>query len=275
MLLALWAEGTRRRAVGTNPLVIQGNFPPLGGQPVHRFRLTRMEAIDVTQIPPSARLSMEDRFVEQLRTFERNRSDNPNNPQFNPAWTDPDGEKAAVFDRMKTRFLPREGLARQNLMLVLHGCDHDAAENLCINGFEQLNFRDQGWFGQGVYATTYAEYAALYATGQLKDQPNAPSPNGEYVVLACWANPGMCYPISRAEDYAQPHDQSTSSRYCDNTQGRPLRGQFQSHYAMVESVHYQCADGVRNGRAPDYDELVVRHPAQMLPAFRLYFRAEA
>lgn len=274
MLLDLWAEGARYRAPCTDPLVITGNFPNLRGQPVHGFRLTHIEAIDVTQIPPGSRTSKEDRFVDQVRDFERNRNEHPDNPAFNPGWEDPDGEKAAVFAQLRSRFFPREGLTCQNLMLVLHGCDKDMAEAVCVNGFEQLNYRDQGWFGQGVYSTTYAEYACLFATGQLKARLNEPTTTGEYVMLACWVAPGMCYPISRRIDYARPRTQSSLSKFYDDAPGRPLKGQFQSHYAAIEGRHYQCVDDLRGGNAPDYDELVVRHPAQMLPAYRLYFRAE-
>lgn len=95
------------------------------------------------------------------------------------------------------------------------------------------------------------------------------------MVLACWATPGMCYPISRRVDYSKPRQQSTPSKFCETAAGTPLKGQFQSHYVVVERSHYQCVDRVRNGQVPDYDELVVRHPAQMLPAYRLYFRAES
>lgn len=240
---------------------------------MNSFKLIRIEAVDVTQIPHNARMSKEERFHDQINDFERNRASQPDNPALNPNYSDPDGEKAAVLHRMKDHFFPIEGLVRQNLMLVLHGADHQT-ESVCMNGFEQLNYKDQGWFGQGVYATTYAEYACLYATGQLKAQPNPTNSDGEYVVLACWATPGMCYPISRTEDYALPKKQSSTSKFCDDAKGRPLKGQFQSHYAMIEGLHYQCMDGVRRGQEPDYDEIVFRYPSQLLPAYRLYFVAQ-
>jgi len=275
MLLSMWAEGSRGRVRNMNPLLIAGSFPELNRSPVNGFRLTRIEAVDVTQIPQNSRASKEERFNDQINDFERNRTSQPDNPALNPEYSDPDGEKAAVLNRLKARFFSIRSLVRQNLMIVFHGTDHATAESVCLNGFEQLNYRDQGWFGQGFYATTYAEYACLYATGQLKAQPNPTNSKGEYVVLACWATPGMCYPISRVVDYTFPQRQHSTSIFCDDAKGRPLKGQFQSHYAMIEGLHYQCMDGVRRKKEPDYDEIVFRNPSQLLPAYRLYFVAEA
>ena len=59
-----------------------------------------------------------------------------------------------------------------------------------------------------------------------------------------------------------------------NLRGKALKNQFNSHYVFVSRAHnYQCMDGVRNGVEPDYDELVCRNEHQLLPAYRLYFRA--
>mmetsp|Transcript_3581 Transcript_3581/g.11103 ORF Transcript_3581/g.11103 Transcript_3581/m.11103 type:complete len:183 (+) Transcript_3581:828-1376(+) len=182
MLLDAWAEGARRRVRGTNPLVIS------------RFQLVRIEAIDVT-LKDGTRPSRAELFDRRITDFDHNRSAQPNNPALHPGYADPDGEKAAVLKKLKGRFVHTEKLKRQNIILVFHGVDHAAAEAICNYGFEHLNYTDAGWFGTGTYATTYAEYACQYATGQHKSNANPAKSKGEHVLLACWATPGMCYPI--------------------------------------------------------------------------------
>ena len=80
----------------------------------------------------------------------------------------------------------------------------------------------------------------------------------------------MAYPVSRTPDYPKPRNMKSDSSLRDGA----LVNQFNSHYAFVSAKHnYQCMDGVRNGLAPDFDELVLESPVQALPAYRLYFRA--
>ena len=123
--------------------------------------------------------------------------------------------------------------------------------------------------------TTQAQYACEYATGVIEGNPVTPNAAGEYVVLASWVTPGLVYPLSRAVDY-QPGLQHGGEHYCNFYQAPPsapsaLKPPFDAHYACVERGSYQCVDGVRRGRVPDYDELVLKEPQQALPAFRLYF----
>ena len=81
---------------------------------------------------------------------------------------------------------------------------------------------------------------------------------------------GMVYPVTRKPDYSRPNDMSTVSKL----QGQALQPQFNSHYACVSANdNYQCMDGARNGVTMDYDELVCETAQQVLPAYRLYFRA--
>ena len=43
-------------------------------------------------------------------------------------------------------------------------------------------------------------------------------------------------------------------------------------YVCIGRDGYQCVDGLRGGRTPDYDELVLNEGSQLLPAYRLFFR---
>ena len=62
---------------------------------------------------------------------------------------------------------------------------------------------------------------------------------------------------------------------------RALRPPFDSHYVCIAKeaqepggANYQCGDGMRYASAmPDYDELILNDGAQLLPAYKLYFRA--
>ena len=90
------------------------------------------------------------------------------------------------------------------------------------------------------------------------------------MVIAAYVAPGMVYPVSRTPDYARPRQLGTDSKLRD----KALVNQFNSHYAFVSaSDNFECMDGVRNGVEPDYDELVCENEHQVLPAYRLYFRA--
>ena len=51
-----------------------------------------------------------------------------------------------------------------------------------------------------------------------------------------------------------------------------LRAPFDSHSLCIGRRGYQCVDGLRGGRTPDYDELVLNEGSQLLPAYRLFFR---
>jgi len=82
----------------------------------------------------------------------------------------------------------------------------------------------------------------------------------------------MVYPVSRTPDYARPTNLNGNNY--SKLRNQALQPQFNSHYAFVSASHnYQCMDGVRDGVVMDYDELVCEKGEQLLPAYRLYFRA--
>jgi hypothetical protein len=276
LLLKLWSEGGLGRQPGPQPYQL-----PAGDT------LTRIEAVNLPAQDHAAFFT----WVEQ-KEGQRDTGQSCFNPQYPKG--DARGEKAAVLARLKGRFLPRDGLKKQNFLLALHGCSHANADSICKHGFAVVPHRDKPWFGKGLYCTTcaavpilhlpctsalldvlvcgrrYAEYACRYATGEWTNARNSPNAKGEHVVIAAYAAPGMVYPVSRTPDYARPGQLATVSKLKD----KALTNQFNSHYAFVSRAHnYQCMDGVRSGVEPDYDELVCESAQQALPAYRLYFRA--
>ena len=72
------------------------------------------------------------------------------------------GEKAAVLARLKARFLPHDK-NRQDLVLALHGCSHEAADCICKAGFTVVPLQDR--LGRGFYLTTHSKYACLKREG--------------------------------------------------------------------------------------------------------------
>ncbi len=125
--------------------------------------------------------------------------------------------------------------------------------------------------------STHAEYACKYAVGEFGgDRPT--NERGEFVLVACHAAIGMTYAISRAADYDAPHDAEAFSRYYapPGEEPRALKNNHQSHYVAIDAEQKQCSDGLRRpGVRADYDELVCQSTAQLLPAYKLFFRRSA
>ena len=234
-------------------------------QAAPRFELTRI----VVEDNPELR----NLFIRNITRNEglRVRGTNPAMlPDFESVDADDQLIKESVLGRLQMCFLARMGLRSENLLLAFHGASHGTVDDICEGGFMQLNYRNNGFFGQGLYTTTYPEHACMYGTGQMHGRANPPNAEGEFVVLACLASPGRTYPITRRTDYAQPDDPHSSSIY-SSPPGQPaaaLKNQFQSHYVYIGD-NCQCET---NELLAPYDELVLQNPAQLLPAYRLYFR---
>ena len=247
-----------------------------GGRP-NRFTLKRIEVVETERQGTSFSNKVEDFEIRRMGAgpFTVEFSTDPPAANQPTVVHDPSGEKRAVIERLKRRFAGLAGLQRANALLVFHGCTHDAAHNICRTGFASISTTDAGYFGRGIYATTYAQYAAEYANGALTGKANLPDANGEFVVLVAWATPGLAYPITRDHtgadcDYIAD---SVSSRFYSN-RGEPakaLRSPFDSHYVCIRRDDYQCMDGMRHDVAPEYDELVLGDASQLLPCYRLYF----
>ena len=136
-LLQLWNEG----GLGRRPGPGQYKLPTFGDM------LTRIEAVD---------LPVQDRNAFYTWVEQKEAQRDTGHRRFNPQYPDGDrtGEKAAVLERLKGRFLQRDRLHKQNVLLAFHGCTHEDAESICMNGFAVAPYRDRPWFGKGLYTTT-------------------------------------------------------------------------------------------------------------------------
>ena len=138
LLLKLWSEGGLGRQPSPQPYQL-----PAGDT------LTRIEAVNLPAQDRQAFFTWVDQKEGQRDTGQ---------PCFNPQYPNGDatGEKAAVLERLKARFLPNDRLVKQNFLLAFHGCSHANADSICKHGFAVVPYQDKPWFGKGLYCTTCA-----------------------------------------------------------------------------------------------------------------------
>lgn len=154
--------------------------------------------------------------------------------------------------------------------------DPRICRNICSNGFADLAKTDPGYFGRGVYLTTHSEYASLYAAStwsganvDIKGSINDVEPGSEFTILAAYATPGVCYPITRDTDY------STNFCWCD-LKGQGMKFGYHSHAVLVNrlrvlrALNYQAMQPISSGISDPsraYGELVLQHTAQAFPRY--------
>ena len=104
-----------------------------------------------------------------------------------------------------------------NGMIVYHGCCASAAKGIAEHGFIRSSQRDDGYFGNGIYATPNAEYACFYATLHA-------SSSG--AVVMCRSCVPFVYSVTRA-DYDGSGPSGHSKLY-----GQALQNE-EAHFALV------------------------------------------
>jgi len=237
--------------------------------------------------------SLQDKFdtkVESLEFFrEEKELPDPKIPQ--------DWQKEEILQKLKNLFDEHKlenNLNRANILLMWHGCSPANWRSLCKFGLKDLRYTDGGFFGSGIYLTSYYEYALKYSTF------SNPNSKQEFTVLLCLAVVGLTYPVSRKTDYAFPDDLGNSwdisnFHYCHpfptqvieearkgnleplktyklqkgKRYDKALQPGFDSHYVCVSTGHkYQAVIAAH----ADCDELVVKEEAQTLPVAVVHFR---
>jgi len=125
------------------------------------------------------------------------------------------------------------------ILPTIHGTSFSIALKICATGFANLSSLDDGFFGKGIYFTTYALYALPYFSS--KDQP---------AILLSFVLPGNTYPVNE------------NSKSKKSLVGTALVSGCNSHYVITTS----------QGEPPDepresdiYDELVIPQEAQISP----------
>jgi hypothetical protein len=151
---------------------------------------------------------------------------------------------------------------------VVHATHVDAARNICKTGFATLATVDAGtviilpllkslgWYGQGIYFTTFAEYSATYALNSpLCSFLSYITGSVDPCILLCYLVPGNPYPVTEG-----PFDSKTLKGTVRVTPliklpGAPLKPGYQSHYILVDGSGVPDPE---NG----FDEIVVNQDTQ-------------
>jgi len=154
---------------------------------------------------------------------------------------DVDGRRAwirSIFDKKISLLNSTHDLAP--VMLAVHGTSLDVAWKICLNGFAAIpNISDAGWYGKGIYFSTYATYCLPY----LK--------SGSPAIIVVCVMPGNPHPI--IENKTDPN----------NFNGAALKHGCQSHYILTTK------DGlIYPNMGEDYfDELVIEQESQVVPMY--------
>jgi len=125
---------------------------------------------------------------------------------------------------------------------VCHGTDLPIAEKICETGFAALSSLDDGWYGKGIYFTSYALYTLPYI--MMRRAP---------AIIISYIAPGNVFPVSE-------HRKSK-----DNLNGKPMSAGHNSHYVAVG----RSGDVAAPNEPNIYNEIVVEQESQIMPAFLL------
>jgi len=128
------------------------------------------------------------------------------------------------------------------ILPTVHGTSLENAWKICYGGFATLSKLDTGYFGSGIYFTTYYSYAESYFMGFV-----------DPAVLISYVIPGNSYPVIE-----HPHESPSSFK------AGIIKVGYQSHYIRVKP------DGMpvdSNGLEEIYDELVINQETQVCPAY--------
>ena len=123
----------------------------------------------------------------------------------------------------------------------LHGTDLPIAEKICETGFASLSSLDAGWYGKGIYFTTYTEYCIPYITS--KRNP---------AIIVSWLLPGNTYPV------CENNTDDTSLL------GTPINSGYQSNYVVTNKKGKSISEDLDELL---YNEIVIPQESQIVPAF--------
>jgi len=125
---------------------------------------------------------------------------------------------------------------------MCHGTDQSVAEKICETGFAALSSVDAGYFGRGIYFTSFSMYCLPYIA--TKKFPS---------IVVSYILPGNVYPV--IEEVSGPK----------SLLGTALKSGYNSHFIVTD------AEGIcvtsSNDSKPLFDELVVPQESQIVPTF--------
>jgi len=118
-----------------------------------------------------------------------------------------------------------------------HGTDQSIALKICRTGFASLSILDEGFYGRGIYFTTFIPYIFPYVS-------SAKNP----ALLISLLLPGNVYPVIDLKSH----------------KGKPLQSGYQSHYVVTRRNGHPVENENEN---EFYDEIVVVQESQIVPIF--------
>eukprot|EP01126_Amoeba_proteus_P048719 TRINITY_DN5652_c0_g1_i7.p1 TRINITY_DN5652_c0_g1~~TRINITY_DN5652_c0_g1_i7.p1 ORF type:complete len:321 (+),score=61.90 TRINITY_DN5652_c0_g1_i7:897-1859(+) len=166
-------------------------------------------------------------------------------------------KKRIVYNRYQVRINNFSWNANSQVMILptVHGTDAPVAWQICSTGFAALSSLDAGYYGKGIYFSTYADYSVPYLTA--KEQP---------VIIVSYVLPGNIYPVT--EQHNGPNALT----------GTAMKNGHQSHYVvtsydgLISPVVEQQPNVAENDI---FDEIVISQESQILPSFVLYVDLKA
>ena len=136
------------------------------------------------------------------------------------------------------RSYPWNRAGNPNIIVGCHSTNSAAATSICTTGFACLSKLDAGWYGKGIYFSTYSEYTLRYSGYKPDVIPS---------LIISYLIPGNAYAVVEGKD-----TKSTP------LSGTAIKSGYQSHYVRV------CTNGYVGDT---YDEIVVSLESQILPIY--------
>lgn len=135
------------------------------------------------------------------------------------------------------------------IVACIHGTDFEVGKSIASKGFSALASLDAGFYGKGIYFTTYANYAVPYFV-------NKPSP----AILISLGTFGNAYPVV----------EKTAS--VNNMVGKPINSGYQSHFVLTREDGQPISSAHSNH---EYNELVVAQEAQVVSIYLVKLEEDA
>jgi len=132
---------------------------------------------------------------------------------------------------------------KPHILLACHGTDQFVAERICQTGFATLSSVDAGYFGKGIYFTSYSMYCLPYIACK-----RAPT------IILSWILPGNPYPVTEHHEGAE------------SLMGTATKSGFNSHYVVTDKKGQATTKPTQSEL---FNEIVINQEAQIVPAFIL------
>lgn len=169
------------------------------------------------------------------------------------SWNNEEEWRSWVLDKLKKKVeeFSHNQEKKVKAIPVLQGLRNpEVAWKIAQTGMAVLSQLDDGYYGNGMYFTSSAEYAIdLYTSPNTQDYRT---------LIICWILLGNVYPCIEP-----PAKDSPGSFY-----GKPLKVPHDAHYVVVEKNGMPCPQF----KEPNFDEIVVKEEGQVLPVFVLFVK---